>query len=585
MTRAGQGESGLTLGEGMRSGLTDGGGAMRALVRIITVAAVLLSGSALSVTSGAPAALAQDAGTAGVAVGTTSAGAGELVVKGTQTRFMSRGLISTGLLYPGARTYSDPGEQSFVAAQCSGLNSGAVAKLTTAWNALHTSTTATDMTLLAMKEHWQANTVRFHLSQGVLAYENENNLSQYTDAVLSVIQQARAMGLVVIVDVDTEPYSCTPQHNYPAGGSGTVRLPTGKTKQAWAQLTPVLGNDAGVIMEPMNEPDSATECGTLSWASWASGCGSPDIGMQALGSWLRTAAPNPAGQNTGVSNVLLFDADQNGGTFAGFNAASLSMPSNSAYAVHPFYYIDGPTGSGATGWDNRFGTMETAPSAGQGLAVVADAWNESANCPASDPNNYGKQLVNSYLPAHNIGLTLEGWDAPAAGLVSLPLSTSDTTAGDPVTSLAPQGCGFTGADLAYAKFWSQAGVTVPTDAVQVSPPLTWKNGVVDAVSVALASNGTQWANPPISPSTPPDVVSSVNLRVAKACSATSTWVANMNLSDTGSWWDNGSFTAASASQLSGASVTAQTGDCLIFRVYYQGVSGYQDTTYKVPSQS
>ena len=100
--------------------------------------------------------------------------------------------------------------------------------------------------------------------------------------------------------------------------------------------------------------------------------------------------------------------------------------------------------------------------------------------------------------------------------------------------------------------------------------------MVDAVNLALASNGTQWANPPISPSTAPDVVSSVNLRVAKACSTTSTWVANMALSNTGSWWDNGSFTTAAASGLSGASVTAQTGDCLIFRVYHQGVSAYQE---------
>jgi hypothetical protein len=560
---------------------------MRAPRRVImTAAAVLLGAAAFSVAPGASVALAQDAGTVGVAVGTTSTGAGELVVKGTQTRFLSRGIISVGLLYPGAMTYSDPGEQSFITAQCAGMQSGTTAKLTTAWNALHTNP---DMTFLAMREHWQTNTVRFHLSQGALAYENENHLSQYTDAVLSVIQQARAMGLVVIVDVDTEPYSCTPPHVYPGSGtSGTVRLPTGKTKEAWAQLTPVLGNDAGVIMEPMNEPDSATECGALSWTSWATGCGgpgSPDIGMQALGNWLRTAAPNPAGQSTGVDNVLLFDADQNGGTFAGFQAASLGMPSNSAYAVHPFFYTDGPTGNGTTGWNNRFGTMEKAPSGGgQGLAVVADAWNESANC-ASDPNSYGEQLVDSYLPAHNIGLALEGWDAPAAGLVTLPLSTSDTTAGDPVTSLAPSGCSFTGAGLAYADFWSQAGVTVPTTAVQVSPPLTWKNGVVNAVSVALASNGTQWAKPPINPSTAPDVVSSVNLRVAKTCSATSTWVANMTLSGTGPWWDNGSFTTAAAAGLSGASVTAQAGDCLIFRVYYQGVSSYQDTVYTVPKQS
>src|SRR5437588_8823102 len=110
-------------------------------------------------------------------------------------------------------------------------------------------TTNTDMELLAMKEHWQANTVRFHLSQGALAYEQENNLSQYTDTVIAAIKQARAMGLVVIVDVDTEAFTCTPPHDYPnpvAGTpSGTVKLPTGKTKEAWDQLTPALGNDPG----------------------------------------------------------------------------------------------------------------------------------------------------------------------------------------------------------------------------------------------------------------------------------------------------------------------------------------------------
>lgn len=557
--------------------------------RVIIAAAVLAGGTVLAA---APAS-AQDAGTAGVAVGTIS-GAGTLVVDGTSAPFVPRSIDSVGLLYPAGLSYANQAEQQYFADQCGpdgvNLGSGTVQDLQTA---MTTMTTNTDMELLAMKEHWQANTVRFHLSQGALVYEHENGLSQYTDTVLSVIKQARAMGLVVIVDVDTEAFGCTPAHDYPdpvpGTPSGTVKLPTGKTKEAWDQLTPALGNDPGVILEPMNEPNTGPECdnptGSQEWTDWAYGCGGPDIGMLSLGNWLRTTAPSPGGQDTGVSNVLLFDGDNSGNTFAGFTASAFTMPPDSAYAIHPFYFIDGPDGNGTTsGWNQRFGDLEEAPSPGgpgQGQAVVADAWNESAGC-KSDPHGYGAELVDSYLPDHYIGLSLQAWDAPDAPLVELPLSTSNAAAGDPVLTLS--GCA-TGADVAYAEYWSQAGVTVPTTTVEVSPPLTWKNNVVDGVSIALASNGTQWSDPPSSSPVPPDVVSSVQLLIEKNGSTTKNLVATMTVADTGSWWDNGSYSTASASGLSADSVTASAGDTLIFRVYYQGVSGYQGTDYVVPAQS
>jgi hypothetical protein len=121
-------------------------------------------------------------------------------------------------------------------------------------------------------------------------------------------------------------------------------------------------------------------------------------------------------------------------------------------------------------------------------------------------------------------------------------------------------------------------VAAPT--VAVSPPLTWQNGVVDGATVALADNGSQFGISPVVP--PPDVVSSVNVLVQPAGSPTATWVASMNLTGPAAWWDNGTYTQAMVSGLSGKSVTAGPGDTLIFRVRYQGVSGYQDTGYKVP---
>jgi len=397
------------------------------------MAAVLAIEAASGAAVGTAPAFAQSAGTAGVAVGKTSSGAGELVIAGTQQQFLPRGINSVGLLYPDALSYSNTTEQQYFDSQCSGVASADQQELTTAWTAM---TTDTDTELLAMEEHWQANTVRFHVSEGALAYENEQGLSQYTDAVGSVIRQARAMGLVVIVDVDTEQFGCTPAHNYPAGGSGLPTLPTGKMKEAWAQLLPQLGNDPGVILEPMNEPDVVTECGSNLTtqqlrADWAAGCGSPDIGMVSLGTWLRSQAPD---------NVLVFDGNQFAGMFDGFTAASFSMPANSAYAVHPFYYVDGPAA-----WDQRFGDLEAAPSAGgQGQAVVADAWNRSSNCSTNPSEQSDAEALvgdpqtstQGYLSQHNIGLSMQSWDAPKAQLVNLPLSTSNGQAGDPVDSLA-----------------------------------------------------------------------------------------------------------------------------------------------------
>jgi hypothetical protein len=80
----------------------------------------------------------------------------------------------------------------------------------------------------------------------------------------------------------------------------------------------------------------------------------------------------------------------------------------------------------------------------------------------------------------------------------------------------------------------------------------------------------------------PEVVASVAVLVRKAGSQPSTQVAQMTLAGPGPWWDNGSYTAATVSGLSGKTVTASPGETLIFRVSYAGVSGHQDTSYLVP---
>ena len=73
-------------------------------------AAVLVSGAALDVAPAAAPALAATAGVAGVGVGQTKAGAGELVVNGTSQKFLPHSINSVGVLYPGAMTYTNAAE-------------------------------------------------------------------------------------------------------------------------------------------------------------------------------------------------------------------------------------------------------------------------------------------------------------------------------------------------------------------------------------------------------------------------------------------------------------------------------------------
>jgi hypothetical protein len=261
---------------------------LRGLRRISVAGAAVACGVTLDVVPGIPGvsgvfgvfgttpAYAQSAGVSGVTVGHTSSGGGELVVAGTQQQFLPRGINSASLLYPDALSYTSPAEQSYFDSACSGVGTTSQQELTTAWNAM---TTNTDTELLATTEHWQPN-----------------------------------------------------------GTTSYPRLPTAQTKEAWAQLLPRLGNDPGIILEPLT-----------------------------LGNWLHQQVPG---------DVVLFDGDQFSGTFQGFTPTSFGMPATAAYAVHPLFCIDGPSG-----WNKRFGDLEAATSAGvPGQAVVANAWNRSHYC-------------------------------------------------------------------------------------------------------------------------------------------------------------------------------------------------------------
>ncbi len=368
---------------------------------------------------------------------------GKLVVSGTNTPFLPRGFTSIGVVYP----------TPYATKLCSGTfqASAAVQGLQAAQAALTAaplSGLSYNASFQAMVQDWYANSVRLQVSQGALQYEYANGLSAYTDMVRNAIAQARAAGLVAIVAMQSELYSCTPYEN-----GAMQKLPDDQTEQAWKQLLDsALTDDNGVVLEIFNEPSTTKECnaGTLqqpSWTDWATGCGTePQQGMLTVGQYLRTLAPN---------NVLLFDGDDIDFAFTGFVAPS-GIPANSAYTFHPYsYVVNSNESDSSSAWDSRFGDF-----ANSGNALVVTEWNESFGCP-SDPNQtITNDFVQNYLPAHSIGILGYGWDAPvvSSGYLVNSYSYSGNTANYNVVDPNSAGCSTDGGKLLQSQFKSEAGL-------------------------------------------------------------------------------------------------------------------------------
>ena len=324
---------------------------------------------------------------------------GQLVVAGTTTPFVPRGFNTNGVLYPTqyAATLC-PLAESLSAKNLQFLQDGQAALTAPPLPGL-----AYNASFQAMVQDWHANTVRIHVSQGALQYENTHGLSAYTDLARAVIAQARAAGLIVIIDMQPEIYGCTPFEN-----GNIQKLPDINTEQAWKQiLNPTLTNDDGIVLEIFNEPDASIACNLGSylqpdWTAWATGCGNePQQGMLTVGQYVRSLAPN---------NVLFFNGQGVDFGFGGFTIPA-GMPSNSAYTVHPFtYVVNASQSASVSSWDAEFGNFQQS-----GQAVVVTAWDEDLECP-SDPNQtITDQFILTYLPQHSIGMIGYAWDGPFWG--------------------------------------------------------------------------------------------------------------------------------------------------------------------------
>ncbi|MDG7000347.1 MAG: cellulase family glycosylhydrolase [Nitrososphaerota archaeon] len=371
---------------------------------------------------------------------------GKLVVAGTSTPFIARGFTSEALSYPSQYATTLCSSKFQASAAAADLQQAQVAITAAPLPGL-----AYNATFQAMVKDWHANVVRLQVSQGALVYEREHQLNAYTQMVRKVIDQARAAGLIVILSMQTELYSCTPYEN-----GALQKLPDVNTQDAWAKLLNSVYNgtqlesDKGVVLEVFNEPSAVVACnvGTwpeTNWTDWATGCGTePGQGMLTVGKWLRQKAPN---------NVILFDGDSSAYTFQGFVVPS-DMPVNSAYTVHPFDYVtSGSESDSISNWNARFGDFENS-----GHAVLITAWNEAFQCP-NDPNQtITDDFVQNYLPAHSIGLMGYGWDAPVlqTGYLVNSYDYSGNTANYQVVDPNTSGCAEDGGNILQLEFQSEA---------------------------------------------------------------------------------------------------------------------------------
>jgi chitodextrinase len=299
-----------------------------------------------------------------------------------------------------------------------GFNS--VSQLNSPWCTANSTAAAAanygDAEIAAAKNTWHANTLRFQVSQPVLAGPNG---AAYAQQVQTNVQEALNAGLVVIISMQDESLACGPAEP----------LPSQETETAWNTLlaNTTLQDNPYVMFELFNEPQNlATNTPTTdpqqsTWADWESGgrqleptssdgwTAYTPVGYQDLVNYVR-------GLN--VSNALIADGAHYAGQLQGVPILTDPGPSYQiAYAIHPFYYTDGQTS-----WDTRWGYLTSSQ------AVIATAWNYKASACGTRAQTMAPQFLNYMRNTVNVGITGQSLDVFNGQLMADP-------------SLTPTQCG------------------------------------------------------------------------------------------------------------------------------------------------
>jgi hypothetical protein len=180
-------------------------------------------------------------------------------------------------------------------------------------------------TVLAIQQ-FGADSVRFNVSQVNLDSQSSFYDAGYAAQILSYVQQTRALGLTVLVEInDEQPHE-----------TGRLGMPSDATGRAWKRLAPLFAPDLGIMLGAYNEPTNPG-ASSSDLAAWQSAYNSVVATIRA----------------TGAKNVIIIDGPQSA---KNLSPAALSYlvtdnAHNLVYGVHPF-----PKGKIAfpAGWPDAF---------------------------------------------------------------------------------------------------------------------------------------------------------------------------------------------------------------------------------------
>jgi len=104
----------------------------------------------------------------------------------------------------------------------------------------------TEAQIDAIAGAWHGNIVRLQIEQDDLVRREAVGDHSYLNLIRAAVGYAKAKGLVVVLNAQTEPSGERFSQNEP--------LPTMETVEFWQTLQPYYGNDASVIIDVFNEP-------------------------------------------------------------------------------------------------------------------------------------------------------------------------------------------------------------------------------------------------------------------------------------------------------------------------------------------
>ena len=274
-----------------------------------------------------------------------------------------------------------------------------------------------------------ADTIRFQVSEFGIDPQGPLYSPAYVRSVQSAVEEARGLGLNVIISLQAES---------PAGEPTRCPLPDAGAARAWQVLAPMFASDNGVMFELYNEPGLFNT--RLNWQAWLKGgqvvAGS--VTCQAVG--VQTLINNIRAD--GADNVIVLPGLNTGTTLAGVpkvtDPASPTSP-QLAYSVHYPLLTAAPTT-----WDGAFGRFSAKH------PVILTEWNANSttNCLPQSPQR--APLLLTYLAGKQIGVVGFAMDLPDTLIANYSYAP---------TTYSPFTCGVSGGgpgQLLFSEFAAQA---------------------------------------------------------------------------------------------------------------------------------